>query len=257
LPAPRTCDFSGSGPGDGSGRTSLVLAALGIFLTLRISQAVESQSLRYDHYMAQQVVEGFEEELLAHLREAVAAAEIESRNGASPQAIVGALAQGTREFQSPEFVPLSELSDFLLLVVESQPLVYGQEVRGTDRSRFSGMMLRDDQGEIVGAGGWWVDPKVFLEDHLQGVMDDRLASNTRIYGGIESSRNLSVSVIGPNGVPLSKVREPSGSSEYGTALMKAVRGLRSSRRPDAANAPVPGPSLRDHRGGVHQPDGGS
>ena len=47
---------------------ALVLAALGVFLTLRISDAVESQSIRYNHYMAQQVVEGFEQELLAHLR---------------------------------------------------------------------------------------------------------------------------------------------------------------------------------------------
>jgi hypothetical protein len=140
---------------------ALVLAALGIFLTLRISEAVESQSLRYDHYMAQQVVEGFEQELLAHLREAVAGAEIQTRNGASRSAIVAALAEGTREFRSPDYVPLSELSDYLLLVVESQPLVYGQETRGPDRSRFSGMMLRDGQGEIVGAGGWWVDPRTF------------------------------------------------------------------------------------------------
>ena len=63
---------------------ALVLAALGVFLTLRISDAVESQSIRYNHYMAQQVVEGFEQELLAHLREAVAGAEIEARNGSSP-----------------------------------------------------------------------------------------------------------------------------------------------------------------------------
>src|SRR3989442_1600487 len=130
---------------------ALVLAALGIFLTLRISDAVESQSLRYDHYMAQQVVEGFEQELLAHLREAVAGAEIEARNGASREVLIAALAHGTREFHGPDFVPLSELSDYLLLVVESQPLVYGQGTRGPHHARFAGMMLRDGQGEIVGA----------------------------------------------------------------------------------------------------------
>src|SRR4029453_15553143 len=88
---------------------SLVLAALRIFLTLRISDAVESQSLRYDHYMAQQVVEGFEQELLAHLREAVAGAGIEAPNGAGREVLIGALGRGTREFRSPDFVPLSEL----------------------------------------------------------------------------------------------------------------------------------------------------
>src|SRR5689334_14632818 len=217
---------------------ALVLAALGIFLTLRISDAVESQSLRYDHYMAQQVVEGFEQELLAHLREAVAGAEIQTRNGAGRSAIVTALAQGTREFRSPDYVPLSELSDYLLLVVESQPLVYGQETRGPDRSRFSGMMLRDGQGEIVGAGGWWVDPRGFLQDHLQGVMEERLASNTRIYGGIESSRNLSVAVIGPDGIALAKVREPSGNSEFGTALMEGPFEGYAVRVAPTGNAPV-------------------
>ena len=217
---------------------ALVLAALGVFLTLRISDAVESQSLRYDHYMAQQVVEGFEQELLAHLREAVAGAEIEARNGASPEAIRAALAQGTREFRSPGFVPLSELSDYLLLVVESQPLVYGQETRGPNRARFSGMMLRDGRGEILGAGGWWIDPKDFLERHLQGVMEERLASNTRIYGGIESSRNLSVAVIGPTGTVLAKVREPSGSSEFGTALMEGPFEGYAVRVAPTANAPV-------------------
>src|SRR5262249_35253456 len=154
---------------------ALVLAALGVFLTLRISTAVESQSLRYDHYMAQQVVEGFEQELLASLRQAVAGAEIEARDGSSQQAGLHAPGQGTRELKNPQFVPLSELSDYLLLVVESQPLVYGQETRGPHHTRFAGMMLRDGQGEIVGAGGWWVDPHDFLEQHLQGVMEERLA----------------------------------------------------------------------------------
>jgi len=217
---------------------ALVLAALGIFLTLRISQAVESQSLRYDHYVAQQVVEGFEEELLAHLRDAIAGAEIESRNGASEHAIVTALTQGTREFQSAEYVPLAQLPDYLLLVVESQPLVYGQETRGPNHSRFSGMMLRDGQGQIVGAGGWWVDPKVFLKDHLQGIMEDRLASNTRIYGGIESSRNLSVQVLGPEGSVFAMVREPSGSADYGTALMEGPFEGYAIRVAPTGNAPV-------------------
>jgi signal transduction histidine kinase len=100
------------------------------------------------------------------------------------------------------------------------------------------MMLRDAQGEIIGAGGWWVDPKIFLQDHLQGVMEDRLASNTRIYGGIESSRNLSMAVIGPDGIPLAKVREPSGNSEFGTALMEGPFESYAVRVAPTGNAPV-------------------
>jgi signal transduction histidine kinase len=217
---------------------SLVLAALGVFLTLRISDAVESQSLRYNHYMAQQVVEGFEQELLAHLREAVAAAEIETRNGAPPDAVVHALASGTREFHDPQFVPLSELSDYLLLVVESQPLVYGQDVRGPERRRFAGMMLRDARGEIVGAGGWWIDPREFLEGHLRGVMEERLASNTRIYGGIESTRNLSVAVLTPTRDILSQMREGSDLRTAGTAPMEGPFEGFIVRVTPTPNAPV-------------------
>jgi len=138
---------------------ALVLAALGVYLTLRISEAVESQSLRYNHYMAQLVVEGYEQELLSHLREAVAGAENVARAGGGRAEIEAALAAGTREFENPRFVPLLELSDYLLLVVESQPLVYGPEARGPGRQRFVGMMLRDTGGEILGCGGWWIDPR--------------------------------------------------------------------------------------------------
>src|SRR5262245_29668138 len=134
---------------------ALVLAALGVYLTLRISEAVESQSLRYNHYMAQQVVESFEQELLTHLREAVSGAENQARDGADPARIRAALEAGKREFENPEFVPLERLADYLLLVVESQPLVYGPETRGPRDLRFAGMMLRDGEGEIVGCGGWW------------------------------------------------------------------------------------------------------
>ena len=217
---------------------SLVLAALGVFLTLRISEAIESQSVRYNHYMAQQVVEGFEQELLAQLREAVAGAEIEARAGAGPEALERALAQGTNEFSDPEFVALSRLSDYLLLVVESQPLVYGQEPRGARQTRFAGMMLRDGQGEIVGAGGWWIEAREFLQSHLRAVMEERLASNTRIYGGIESSRNLSVSVIAPGGGLLAQVRDPVGTQTAGSALMEGPFEGFSIQVAPTSNAPV-------------------
>jgi signal transduction histidine kinase len=224
--------------GFGVALPALVLAAVGVFLTLRISDAVESQSIRYNHYIAQQVVEGFEQELLAHLREAVAIAEVEARAGADHAALVAALAQGTREFGSPQYVPLDQLSDYLLLVVESQPLVYGQEIRGTQRARFAGMMLRDSGGDIIGAGGWWIAPREFLERHLRAVMEERLASNTRIYGGIESSRILSVAVLAPGGDLIARVREPGQIRTAGTAIMEGpFEGFAVQVAP-TANAPV-------------------
>ena len=163
---------------------ALVLAALGVFLTLRIADAVEAQSIRYSHYMAQQVVEAYETELLAHLREAVAPAENAARLDQGSAAIMAGLREGTREFTAPDFIPLHDLSDHLLLVVQSTPLVYGEELRRG--KRFAGMMLRDSEGEITGAGGWWIDPGLFLERHVQVVIEERVASNNRIYGGIES-----------------------------------------------------------------------
>jgi signal transduction histidine kinase len=217
---------------------ALLLAALGVFLTLRISDAVESHSLRYNHYMAQQVVEAFEQELLAHLREAVAPAETEARNGASADAILQALGAGTREFQDPQFVPLQELSHYLLLVVESQPLVYGQDIRGPDRRRFAAMMLRDARGEIMGAGGWWIVPDQFLRDHLRAVMEERLASNTRIYGGIESTRNLSVAVLSPGGGMLSEVRQAGDLRTATTTLMEGPFEGNTVRVAPTPNAPV-------------------
>jgi signal transduction histidine kinase len=217
---------------------ALVLAALGVFLTLRISDAVESQSIRYNHYMAQQVVEGFEQELLAHLREAVAGAEIEARNGSSPGALENALSQGTREFRGAQFVPLASLSDYLLLVVESQPLVYGPDARGPDRARYAGMMLRNSQGDIIGAGGWWIVPREFLEQHLRTVVEERLASNARIYGGIESSRNLAISVLAPGGGTIARVRDPGAVSILGMAQMEGpFEGFAVQVAP-TTNAPV-------------------
>jgi len=217
---------------------ALVLAALGIYLTIRISEAVESQSMRYNHYLAQQVVEGFEQELLSHLREAAAGAEIVARTNSHPAAVEAALANGTREFESPRFVPLRDLGDHLLLVVESQPLVYGQEARGPRGFRFAGIMLRDARGEILGSGGWWIDPRAFLESHLRLVMEERLANNTRIYGGIESTRNLSISVLAPGGGVIGRVREPGLPRTAGAAPFEGPFDGFAVQVVPTSNAPV-------------------
>jgi signal transduction histidine kinase len=217
---------------------ALVLAGLGVFLTLRISDAVESQSARYNHYAAQQVVAAYEEELLAHLREAVSAAENVARAGGNAAGIVAGLRSGTREFENPEFVPLSELSNDLLLVVESQPVVYAPEPRGPQRLRFAGMMLRNADGEIVGAGGWWIDPREFLERHVRTVVEDRLSANNRIYGGIESIRNLGIDLIAPGGGVIARVREPGSTRSVGSAAMEGPFDGYTVRVSPTSNAPV-------------------
>jgi signal transduction histidine kinase len=200
---------------------AVLLASLGIYLTLRISQAVQSQSRRYNYYMAQQVAESFEQELMSHLRSSIGVAENVARSDADPAALRSALAAGTGEFEAPYFVPLVELTDYLLLVVEAQPMVFGAGPPGRPRLRFAGMMLRDAHGQVLGAGGWWVDPRVFLIGHLRTIMEERLAGNTRIYGGIESTRHLSVVLLGRDGSEVARLREP-GNPE--TAVAEPLSG---------------------------------
>jgi signal transduction histidine kinase len=188
---------------------TLVLAALGILLTLRITEAIETQSVRYNRYMAQQVAEGLEQELLAELRESIAAAENVARNGGDRAAILAALAGGERApFQESHFVPLEQLTEYMLLIVESQPLVYGPERLGPPQRRFAGLMLRDGRGQVVGVGGWWFDAGRFLAARVRTLMAERLANNPRIYGGIESTRHLAIRLLDARDVEVTRVRTP-------------------------------------------------
>src|SRR5947207_2835935 len=82
--------------------------------------------------------------------------------------------------------------------------------------RISGMMLRDANGEIIGCGGWWIDPRDFLERHVGVVMEERLTANTRMYGGIESIRSLSVDLLAPGGAVIQRTREPGSVQTAGT-----------------------------------------
>jgi signal transduction histidine kinase len=187
---------------------AVLLATLGVFLTLRISQAVESQSRRYNLYIAQQVAQSFEQELMAHLRASITMAENVARMDGDLPSLMNALDAGTGEFEGPHFVPLNELADYLLLVVESQPLVYGAPSGDRSGRTFAGLMLRDSNGQVIGAGGWWFGPRVFLIGHLRQVMEQDLASNSRIYGGIESTRHLAVELLGSDGTVISRIRQP-------------------------------------------------
>src|SRR5437867_7758388 len=101
-----------------------LLAVTGIYLTLRIGRAVETDARRYNSYIGQQVAEAFEQELLDHLQRAVATAENVAREGAPRLVIEVALAAGTQEFEGAHFVTLDALNGVSLLVVESQPVIY-------------------------------------------------------------------------------------------------------------------------------------
>jgi signal transduction histidine kinase len=188
---------------------ALFLAGLGIFLTLRVSGAIENESVRYNTYMALQVGEAFEQELMSELRHAIAPAENAARAGATPDRIVAALREAKDAFLlAPAFVKVDDLTGFSLLIVESQPLVYAPAASPRGDTYFAGLLLRDARGQVVGAGGWWISPRTFLAAHLDPVLHDRLPGNSRLYGGYENIRKLAIQIVGPEGSEVGHVREP-------------------------------------------------
>jgi hypothetical protein len=161
-----------------------LLAGLGVYLTVRGADAIHAQSKRYNLYIAQQVAEAYEQELLSELQRAVSDAEGVARNGLGRTEILQALRANTGDFVAPEFVPFEALSDYELLMVEHTPLIYARGVGPVSSQWFTGLLLRGPDGQVRGAGGWWIEPGRFLTTHLRPVFEERLPGNERMYGGI-------------------------------------------------------------------------
>src|SRR5207237_1206652 len=117
---------------------ALILAALGVVLTLRIAHAVEDESVKYNAYRSQQVAEAFEQELMAHLRRAILPAENAARNGGTEGEIVAALSAEPNEFEGAHLVPVDELDGYSLLIIEAQPLVYAPGTGARRNQYFTG-----------------------------------------------------------------------------------------------------------------------
>lgn len=194
--------------GLGVGVPALLLAVLAVFLTLRISHEVERESAHYNEYIARQVVEAFEGELMDHVRDAIGLAENAARVDSTAPAILTALRAGTTEFESAEFVPVEFLDGYSMLFIEGQSLLYAPGAGRRAHQYFVGTLLRDKDGQYIGAGGWWLDPEEFLRQHVIGVIQERLPGDPRMYGGLEATRRLSLQVFGPNGAEIGRVREP-------------------------------------------------
>jgi signal transduction histidine kinase len=222
----------------GVGLPALLLAGLGIALTLRVARAVEQDTTRYNAYLAHQVVAAFEQELTIHVRSAVRPAENAARVNAPITDIMSALADGTTEFEDPHFVSITELTGYTVLIVESQPLIFAPGGPTRPNEYFAGVLLRDAEGQVIGAGGWWLDPHVFLQTHLEDVVRERLPSNPRMYGGIESTRRLSVELIGPTGDRIAHVRDPEGQRTARSALLTGPFEGYSVRVAATGDAPV-------------------
>ncbi|HEY2954959.1 MAG TPA: HAMP domain-containing sensor histidine kinase [Candidatus Eisenbacteria bacterium] len=214
------------------------LAGTGIYLTIRIASAIQTDSSRYNSYIGQQVAEAFEQELMDHLRRAVAGAEKLAREGAPAAEVESALAAGTDEFEGAHFVRLDDLNGVSLLVIDAQPVIYAAGEGPRRDQYFTGVLLRGPAGQVSGAGGWWIRPAEFLRTHLETVFRERMPQNPRLYGGIENTRNLSVELFDNRGERIVNVREP---GPYSTARVEHMTGPFenfSVRVTSIANAPA-------------------
>jgi signal transduction histidine kinase len=186
---------------------ALALALTAFWLTLRVSRQIEAESARYNAYLADKVIEAYERELVDEVRNALGPAETVSRAGGAPDAIRAGLASRMRLFEAPHFVPLDELEGYSLVTVEGQLLIYGEDPSGRREHPFAAMLLNGPDGHAIGAGGWWFNPRSFLAEHLRIIVVDRLPQSPRMYGGLESTRNLAVTILDPRGNEVSRVRE--------------------------------------------------
>ena len=191
--------------GFGIALPGLVLAGLGIILTLRIGRTVQDEANRYNSYMAEQVAEAFQLELLADIRRSIAVAENAARSGADATALRAALEAGGSDLGPAHVVPIADVSKYSMLVHEGQPLLFGPQRGGR---WFAGIMLRGANGEMIGAAGWLFSPTDFLRGHMMSVVQDRLPANPSMYGGFERTRLLSVELFDAAGGRVAAVREP-------------------------------------------------
>jgi len=187
---------------------ALLLAVVAVLLTFRIVRSVQNDTVRYNRYLGQQVAGSFELELMDHLRRSIAPAERVARDGGSLPQVMEALAGEGSEFIGPHFVPVDELSGYSLIIVEAQPLIFaaGEGVR--QGQYFTGLLLRQPDGNVIGTGGWWVSPEDFVRRHFDSVLRERLPGDPRMYGGIELTRRASIEVVDERGRRLGRLREP-------------------------------------------------
>ncbi len=188
---------------------ALFLALTAFWLTLRVARQVEAESGRYNAYIADKVSEAFERELVDEVRSALGPAEMAARAGGDGETIRRALASRARLFEAPQYVPLSSLEGYSLVSVDGQLLIYGEDPSGRREHPFAAMLLMGADGNAIGAGGWWFNPRSFLAEHLRSVVVDRLPASPRMYGGLESTRHLAISVLDDGSNELAHVREGS------------------------------------------------
>jgi signal transduction histidine kinase len=200
---------------------ALTLAGTGIWLTLRVARQVEAEAARYNAYLAVKVIESCERELVDQVRGALGGAEAVSRAGGSFEDVRRALASGAHLFEAPQFVPLDALEGYSLVTVDGQLLLYGDDPSGRRTHPFAAMLINGPDGYAVGAAGWWFNPRSFLATNLRTVVIDRLPASPRMYGGLESTRHLAITVLDDDGHEVAHVRE---ATPQKTARAEPMKG---------------------------------
>lgn len=200
---------------------AVLLAGLSIYLTERITHSVESSTATYHSYIGLQIAEALETDLMSHLKRALGPVETSIQAGVPPRVALAAVPMRGDGFAGPHFVPVDNLTGVSILLVESQPLVYAQGDGARRNQYFTGLLLRDADQNILGAGGWWLDSQEFLQKHLTGMVQEALPANTRLYGGIESIRHVAVEVFGPGGAKVGSVGE---AADLATARTEPLSG---------------------------------
>jgi signal transduction histidine kinase len=198
---------------------AIALAAVAMLLTLRVSRGVQADSARYDAYLSAMVTEAFEQELVTQLRDAILPAEGVARASGSSADIIRALASRSRQFEAPHFVPVDDMTGLSIIMVESQMLLYGDDPTGVHEHPFAAVVLRGSSGDVIGAGGWWFNPRAFVATNLADVVRNRLTSSPRMYGGLESTRYLCVQVFDDQGHEVARVHDPGPSNTARSAEM--------------------------------------
>lgn len=200
---------------------AVFLAGLSVYLTERITRSVEITSATYHSYIGQQVAEAFETELQAHLKHGMEASEAAMRAGLPPLAALKTVPMRGDGFAGTEFVPVDNLTGYSILLVESQPLVYAPGEGRRKNQYFVGLLMRNADNDIIGGGGWWLDPQVFIQKHLTDIVQQTLPADPRLYGGIESIRHVAIDVFGPGGARVGSVGVP---ADLATARTEVLSG---------------------------------
>jgi len=217
---------------------AVLLAIVASLLTLRIGRQVRADSSRYNAYLAAKVSEAFELELLTQLRDAVIPAENVAQSGGGASAIVAALATRASRFEAPHYVPVERMDNLSMIMVESNMLLFGDDPSGRHDHPFAAVVLKGPRGDVIGAGGWWFNPRAFLAANLANVVRDRLGASPRFYGGLESTRNLCVQVFDADGHEVVRVRDPGPTATSRGAELTGPFGSYTVRVTATGNSPA-------------------